>query len=124
MSCADPGPVQFDGSYEIDRLAVGDDYMIYAEPLDRVVLPAHVTGDRFPLPQRHHRRGMAAAPGMRRSTSGHRIHRSNAPGIKEGGLRSQAASQVPPNSKPGPSEAIKIGRGRPSEHVGAICRAA
>ena len=29
-SCVDPGPVQFDGSYEIDRLPVGHNYAIYS----------------------------------------------------------------------------------------------
>jgi hypothetical protein len=42
-SCADPGPAQFDGSYEIDRLAVGHSYTVYAEPLDGVVVPAQIT---------------------------------------------------------------------------------
>ncbi len=41
-SCADPGPVQFDGSYEIDRLPVGRSYTVYAEPLDGVVAPAQI----------------------------------------------------------------------------------
>jgi hypothetical protein len=38
-SCSDPGPVQFDGSYQIDRLPVGHRYTVYAEPLDGVVAP-------------------------------------------------------------------------------------
>jgi len=38
-------PAKFDGSYELDRLAVGHNYKIYAEPLDGVVGP----GD-FALP--------------------------------------------------------------------------
>jgi hypothetical protein len=42
-SCADPGPAQFDGSYEIDRLPVGHSYTVYAEPLDGVVVPAQIT---------------------------------------------------------------------------------
>jgi hypothetical protein len=42
-SCSAPGPAQFDGRYEIDRLAVGESYTIYAEPLDGVVSPAQVT---------------------------------------------------------------------------------
>jgi hypothetical protein len=42
-SCSDPGPVQFDGSYEIDGLPVGHSYTVYAEPLDGVVLPAQIT---------------------------------------------------------------------------------
>jgi len=41
-SCADPGPTQFDGSYEIDRLPVGHSYTVYAEPLDGVVAPAQI----------------------------------------------------------------------------------
>ena len=41
-SCADPGPAQFDGSYEIDRLPVGHSYTVYAEPLDGVVVPAQI----------------------------------------------------------------------------------
>lgn len=32
-------PAQFDGAYEIDRLAVGHNYKIYAEPLTGVVGP-------------------------------------------------------------------------------------
>jgi Matrixin len=38
-SCTDPGPVQFDGTYALQRLAVGSaqTYQIYAEPLDGLV---------------------------------------------------------------------------------------
>lgn len=42
-SCAGAGPVQFDGSYEIDRLPVGHAYTVYAEPLDGVVVPAQIS---------------------------------------------------------------------------------
>lgn len=42
-SCADAGPAQFDGSYEIDRLQVGHSYTVYAEPLDGVVVPAQIS---------------------------------------------------------------------------------
>jgi matrixin len=42
-SCAAPGPVQFDGNYEIDRLPVGRSYKIYAEPLDGAVAPSEVS---------------------------------------------------------------------------------
>lgn len=42
-SCTAPGPAQFDGTYEIDRLAVGQSYNVYAEPLDGTVLPARVS---------------------------------------------------------------------------------
>src|SRR5271163_11382 len=33
-SCTAPGPAQFDGSYEITRLPVGETYLVYAEPLN------------------------------------------------------------------------------------------
>jgi hypothetical protein len=42
-SCTAPGPVQFDGNYEIDQLAIGQSYMIYVEPLDGAVAPADVS---------------------------------------------------------------------------------
>lgn len=42
-SCAAPGPAQFDGTYEIDRLAVGSSYLVYAEPLNGVVNPGQVS---------------------------------------------------------------------------------
>ena len=42
-SCHAPGPVQFDGNYEIDGLAVGQSYKIYVEPLDGAVGPSQVT---------------------------------------------------------------------------------
>jgi len=43
-SCVDPGPAQFDGSYTIERLAVGtpENYIIYAEPLDGPLEPSDV----------------------------------------------------------------------------------
>jgi len=42
-SCTAPGPVQFDGNYEIDQLPIGQSYIIYAEPLDGAVAPADVS---------------------------------------------------------------------------------
>ena len=42
-SCAAPGPAQFDGTYEIDRLAMNATYIIYAEPLDGAVAPSQVS---------------------------------------------------------------------------------
>jgi hypothetical protein len=42
-NCSAPGPVQFDGNYEIDRLPVNRNYKIYAEPLDGAVTPSDVT---------------------------------------------------------------------------------
>jgi hypothetical protein len=41
-SCVAPGPAQFDGTYEIERLPVGESYTVYAEPLNGVVSPAQV----------------------------------------------------------------------------------
>jgi hypothetical protein len=41
-SCTGTGRAQFDGSYDIDRLAVGHSYTVYAEPLDGVVTPAQI----------------------------------------------------------------------------------
>jgi len=42
-SCTAPGPVQFDGNYEIDRLPVGRRYEVYAEPLGGTVAPSEVS---------------------------------------------------------------------------------
>jgi matrixin len=42
-SCAAPGPAQFDGNYEIDRLPVGHSYTVYAEPLSGAVDPSQVS---------------------------------------------------------------------------------
>lgn len=42
-ACVDPGPVQFDGSYEIDRLPLNHRYTVYAEPLDGVVGPEQIS---------------------------------------------------------------------------------
>ncbi|MBS1842172.1 MAG: matrixin family metalloprotease [Acidobacteria bacterium] len=42
-SCAAPGPVQFDGGYLIQALAVGRSYRIYAEPLNGAVDPSQVS---------------------------------------------------------------------------------
>ncbi|HET8921638.1 MAG TPA: matrixin family metalloprotease [Candidatus Acidoferrum sp.] len=42
-SCASPGPAQFDGTYEIDTLAVGGSYTVYAEALNGAVDPSHIT---------------------------------------------------------------------------------
>jgi len=39
-SCTAPGPVQFDGAYEIDGLAVGHSYTVYAEALNGAVDPS------------------------------------------------------------------------------------
>jgi hypothetical protein len=48
-SCAAPGPVQFDGSYEIDGLAVGHTYLVYAEPLNGAVDPSQIDNAIVPL---------------------------------------------------------------------------
>ena len=42
-SCNAPGPVQFDGNYQIARLPVNRSYKIYAEPLDGAMSPSEVT---------------------------------------------------------------------------------
>jgi len=42
-SCTAPGPVEFDGTYEIDQLPVGESFKIYAEPLDGAVAPSDVS---------------------------------------------------------------------------------
>jgi hypothetical protein len=42
-SCSGPGPVQFNGTYTIERLPVGHGYTIYAEPLDGVVAPTQIS---------------------------------------------------------------------------------
>lgn len=39
-SCTAPGPTQFDGTYEIDGLAVGNSYTVYAEALNGAVDPS------------------------------------------------------------------------------------
>jgi hypothetical protein len=39
-SCAAPGPAQFDGAYQIDGLAVGHSYTVYAEALNGAVDPS------------------------------------------------------------------------------------
>jgi len=48
-SCQAPGPVQFDGSYSINALAVSHSYKIYAEPLNGAVDPAEVSNALVPL---------------------------------------------------------------------------
>ena len=42
-SCQDPGPAQFDGGYAIERLAVGQNYFVYAEPMNGAVSPAQAS---------------------------------------------------------------------------------
>jgi hypothetical protein len=43
-SCSGPGPVQFDGTFSLQQLAVGSsqNYQIYAEPLDGPVILGNV----------------------------------------------------------------------------------
>ena len=38
-SCTSPGPAQFDGGYNIQKLPVAHGYTVYAEPLDGAVDP-------------------------------------------------------------------------------------
>jgi len=42
-SCTAPGPAQFDGTYEIDGLAVGQSYSVYAEALNGAVDPSQIS---------------------------------------------------------------------------------
>ena len=42
-SCKTPGPAQFDGSYEIDGLAVGNSYTVYAEALNGAMDPSQIS---------------------------------------------------------------------------------
>jgi hypothetical protein len=42
-SCSSPGPVQFDGSYLIEKLPVGHNYQVYAEPLNGAVAPSQIS---------------------------------------------------------------------------------
>ncbi len=42
-SCQAPGPAQFDGTYEINALAVNHSYKIYAEPLNGAVGPSEIS---------------------------------------------------------------------------------
>lgn len=42
-SCTSPGPAQFDGTYEIDGLAVGHGYTVYAEALNGAVDPSQIS---------------------------------------------------------------------------------
>jgi len=39
-SCISPGPAQFDGGYNIQKLPVGHSYTVYAEPLGGAVDPS------------------------------------------------------------------------------------
>jgi hypothetical protein len=42
-SCVSPGPAQFDGTYEIDALAVGHSYTVYTEALNGGVDPSQIS---------------------------------------------------------------------------------
>jgi Matrixin len=48
-SCSAPGPAQFDGTYEIDGLAVGRSYSVYAEALNGAADPSRFTNAIIPL---------------------------------------------------------------------------
>jgi hypothetical protein len=41
-SCANSGPAQFDGGYNIEKLPVNRSYMVYAEALDGAVDPSQI----------------------------------------------------------------------------------
>jgi hypothetical protein len=42
-SCVAPGPAQFDGTYEIDALAIGHNYSVYTESLNGAVDPSQIS---------------------------------------------------------------------------------
>lgn len=42
-SCGGVGPAVFDGTYQIDRLAIGRTYVVYAEPLNGAVDPSAIS---------------------------------------------------------------------------------
>jgi hypothetical protein len=42
-NCAAPGPAQFDGTYEFDRLPLNRAYTVYTEPLNGAVSPSQIT---------------------------------------------------------------------------------
>jgi hypothetical protein len=48
-SCSAPGPAQFDGTYEIDGLAVGRSYTVYAEALNDAADPSRFINAIAPL---------------------------------------------------------------------------
>jgi hypothetical protein len=41
-SCSGTGPTKFDGAYTLERLAIGGNYQVYAEPLNGVVDPSQI----------------------------------------------------------------------------------
>jgi hypothetical protein len=41
-SCSGAGPAQFDGTYQINSLPIGQSYLVYAEPLDNTVSPTQI----------------------------------------------------------------------------------
>jgi matrixin len=42
-SCSAPGPAQFDGTYKLERLPIGHNYFVYAEPLNGPVDPSQIS---------------------------------------------------------------------------------
>jgi hypothetical protein len=123
------GPVQFDGSHEIGRLPVGYRYAVYAEPLDGVLAPAQIaptitslcrnatTDPGWPPPQG------CVVPAANTSITTRVRPGTGVPVVRQA---SQAASHVPPNNRPGPSEARKIGLGLSCAQAfcSALCSAA
>ena len=77
-SCAAPGPAQFDGTYQIDGLAVGHSYTVYAEALNGAVDPSQFDNAIVALCRNVvYRRGLAAAAWMRGSRSGYELYGSD-----------------------------------------------
>lgn len=78
-SCAAPGPAQFDGTYEIDRLSVNKSYMVYAEPLDGAGDAfASVQRAGYALPKCSHGSGVATIAGLCGACRGFGIYNTDA----------------------------------------------
>jgi hypothetical protein len=121
-SCTTPGLVQFDGGYKIEKLSVGHNYAVYAEPLDGAVDPSQL----LPAIQNLCRNastdaGWPPAVQLRSAPTQHAVHGSHAARAVNPAMKLRAIDQLeepgpengsshpPPNRSPGPSDAKKIG---------------
>lgn len=48
-SCSGAGPVQFDGNYRLEKLPIGQNYLVYAEPLNGAVSPDQMSNSLVSL---------------------------------------------------------------------------
>jgi hypothetical protein len=140
-SCTSPGPAQFDGGYNIQKLPVGHSYTGYAEPLDGAVAPSQMAKAIQTLCRNATTdAGWPAQCQLCCARNPYAIYRSNL-GRALNSSRKQyrivqlpaltaeiGESHPPPNSNPGPSDATNIGRrGRITtarEASSAKCKAA